>query len=184
MQGEYLFTVRARDRFNPQRSDSITLRVPVQPVATAAPVLSDLEFATSIRMNPPTQGQFYKNTLEVVPNVGGIFTEEQRCFYYAEAYNLVRGTDTDRLRAPDDRLRRRGQGGALKGEAQAASGRIKRDRRPVQRRPIQDRDLRARPLAHRYFGEVDRHVGEEVLRVQQPISASTRRSLPRPPTSR
>jgi GWxTD domain-containing protein len=45
-------------------------------------------------MNPPTQGQFYKNTLEVVPNVGGIFTEEQRCFYYAEAYNLVRGTDT------------------------------------------------------------------------------------------
>jgi GWxTD domain-containing protein len=29
-----------------------------------------------------------------VPNVGGIFTEEQRCFYYAEAYNLVRGADT------------------------------------------------------------------------------------------
>lgn len=94
MQGEYLFRVLGRDRFDLQRVDSITLRVPVQPVAPNGPVLSDLEFASSIRMNPPTQNQFYKNTLEVVPNVGGIFTEEQRCFYYAEAYNLVRGSDT------------------------------------------------------------------------------------------
>ena len=94
MQGEYLFKILGRDRFNVQRVDSITLRVPVRPVAENDPALSDLEFASSIRMNPPTQGQFYKNTLEVVPNVGGIFTEEQRCFYYAEAYNLVRGTDT------------------------------------------------------------------------------------------
>ncbi|MBP1679173.1 MAG: hypothetical protein H6Q29_1084 [Bacteroidetes bacterium] len=94
MEGEYVFKLLSRDRFNTQRADSISLRVPVHPVAATGPVLSDVEFASSIRMNPPTQGQFYKNTLEVVPNVGGIFTEEQRCFYYAEAYNLVRGTDT------------------------------------------------------------------------------------------
>jgi len=94
MQGEYVFTVLGRDRFDVQRADSITLRVPVQPVGPDVPTLSDLEFASSVRMNPPTQNQFYKNTLEVVPNVGGIYTEEQRCFHYAEAYNLVRGTDS------------------------------------------------------------------------------------------
>jgi GWxTD domain-containing protein len=94
MPGEYQVKVLGRDRFNPQRSDSVILRVPVHAFPPTGPALSDIEFASSIRMNPPTQGQFYKNTLEVVPNVGGVFTEGQRCFYYAEAYNLVRGTDT------------------------------------------------------------------------------------------
>lgn len=94
MKGEYIFRLLGRDRFNSQRADSVALRVPVQPVVAGGPALSDLEIASSIRMNPPTKGQFYKNTLEVVPNVSGIVTEEQRCFYYAEAYNLVRGADT------------------------------------------------------------------------------------------
>jgi GWxTD domain-containing protein len=50
--------------------------------------LSDLELATSIRRGQEGS-PFYKNTLEVIPNVEGIFSEEQRCFLYAEAYNLL-----------------------------------------------------------------------------------------------
>ena len=39
-------------------------------------------------------GIFYKNTLDVVPNVGGMFSEDQECYYYVEAYNLQAGSDT------------------------------------------------------------------------------------------
>ena len=91
--GDYLLRVLVRDRFDPSRRDSVTIRLPVRLLSTTAPVLSDLEFASVIRQGSEG-GIFYKNTLDVIPNVGGMFTEEQRCNYYLEAYNLTVGQDT------------------------------------------------------------------------------------------
>ena len=67
---------------------------PIRLFTTAAPALSDLEFASVIRQGSARAAIFYKNTLDVVPNVGGMFSEDQRCNYYLEAYNLTAGQDT------------------------------------------------------------------------------------------
>jgi GWxTD domain-containing protein len=87
-ESEYVFRMILRDRHNASRQDSVALRVPVKPFDTAHPALSDIEFASTIRQGAGG-GQFYKNTLDVVPNVGGLYGETQRLYYYAEAYNLV-----------------------------------------------------------------------------------------------
>lgn len=91
--GDYVLRVLIRDRFAPERRDSLTVRLPIRLYTTAAPTLSDLEFASVIRQGNQG-GLFYKNTLDVVPNVGGMFSEDQRCNYYIEAYNLTSGRDT------------------------------------------------------------------------------------------
>ncbi len=87
--GDYVLKLIGRDRANPQNADSVSLKLPVALYPTAGPVLSDIEFAAAIR-----QGQqgtpFYKNTLSVIPSVGGIFTAGNECYYYTELYNLLR----------------------------------------------------------------------------------------------
>lgn len=92
-EGEYTFRLNARDRYDPLRRDSLALRVPVQPLSTTTPALSDLQLASSIRQGNK-ESVFYKNTLDVLPNVGGMFSEDQRCYYYCEAYNLQASGDT------------------------------------------------------------------------------------------
>ncbi|HEX9006808.1 MAG TPA: GWxTD domain-containing protein [Bacteroidota bacterium] len=91
-QGEFTLKVIGRDRNDPSRRDSLQMKFPVRPVTGEKTVLSDLEFATTIRQSKD-KTPFYKNTLEVVPNVGGVYAENQPCFYYAEAYNLLVGSD-------------------------------------------------------------------------------------------
>jgi GWxTD domain-containing protein len=91
--GDYILRILVRDRFAPDRRDSLTVRLPIRVFTTASPALSDLEFASVIRQGSPG-GIFYKNTLDVVPNVGGMFSEDQRCNYYLEAYNLTSAQDT------------------------------------------------------------------------------------------
>jgi len=90
--GEYQVKILIRDRHNLARRDSLLLRLPIRIYGTAITELSDLELAASIRQGGEG-GPFFKNTLEVVPNVGGLYNEDQRCFYYAEAYNLFLGDD-------------------------------------------------------------------------------------------
>lgn len=94
--GEYRVTVSGRDRFAPERRDSLLVRLPVVPPPTGHLTLSDIEFASSIK-GGAKQGLFYKNTLEVIPNIGGMFTEHQTCFFYMEAYNLLVGEDRSDL---------------------------------------------------------------------------------------
>ncbi len=91
--GDYMFRLVGRDRHDPARRDSMLLNVPVRSYSTAKPVLSDVELASSIRQGTKG-GIFYKNTLDVVPNVGGLYTEDQKIYYYSEAYNLLSGADT------------------------------------------------------------------------------------------
>jgi GWxTD domain-containing protein len=90
--GEYQIKVLVRDRHDVERKDSVMLRLPVKVHGTVGPELSDVELAASIRQGAEA-GTFYKNTLEVVPNVGGMYSADQRVFYYSEAYNLLSGDD-------------------------------------------------------------------------------------------
>jgi GWxTD domain-containing protein len=88
--GDYVLVVIARDRNEPSRTDSVTVRLPIRPLLTDRLVLSDIEFASTIRQGSK-QSPFYKNTLEVIPNVGGLYGEDQKAFFYLEAYNLLVG---------------------------------------------------------------------------------------------
>ena len=90
--GEYSLTFIGRDRHDAKRIDSVRVKLPVRQFTVEKPVLSDIEFASLIRQGEKG-GAFYKNTLDVIPNVGGVFTETQACYYYAEAYNLLNGED-------------------------------------------------------------------------------------------
>jgi len=88
--------VLAKDVNDPQRRDSVITQLPLKLPSTEKLVLSDIEFASNVKRGK--QGApFYKNTLEVIPNVDGVFSNEQKCFYYAEAYNLLAGADRNDL---------------------------------------------------------------------------------------
>ncbi len=91
-EGVYIAKLIARDRQNERRVDSISLRIPIVMVPPQNLALSDVEIASSIRQGREG-GQFYKNTLDVIPNVDAIFSEEQSCFMYAEAYNILATND-------------------------------------------------------------------------------------------
>lgn len=93
--GMYSFKIFGRDRNDARRMDSVSFRLPVRPIGPGAPVMSDIQFASMIRQGTKG-GLFYKNTLDVIPNVGGLYSEEQSCFFYAEAYNLLGSDDTSK----------------------------------------------------------------------------------------
>lgn len=86
--GEYLLKAVAGDLNDQSRRDSAGVRFLMQPVGSRQVLLSDLEFATTIR-HASQKTPFYKNTLEVIPNVGALYSADQPLFYYAEAYNLL-----------------------------------------------------------------------------------------------
>jgi GWxTD domain-containing protein len=90
--GEYSVKLLAADRRFPGHRDSIIVRLPVAPPPTDKVAMSDIEFAAVIRAGSK-ESPFYKNTLEVVPNVGGMYNETQTCYFYLEAYNLLGGAD-------------------------------------------------------------------------------------------
>jgi GWxTD domain-containing protein len=94
--GEYAVKFLGRDRQVPAHRDSIGARVPVTPPATDRVAMSDIEFAAAIRSGTK-ESPFYKNTLDVIPNVGGLFNETQMCYFYLEAYNLLLGEDRSDL---------------------------------------------------------------------------------------
>ena len=94
--GEYAVKLLARDRQSSGRRDSITVRMPVAPPATDRVAMSDIEFAASIKTGSK-ESPFYKNTLNVVPNVGGMYNESQMCYFYLEVYNLLLGEDKSDL---------------------------------------------------------------------------------------
>lgn len=91
-EGQYMLKVFARDQNNKTRGDSVSVPLNVKPLPRDKITMSDIEFASSIKKGK--QGSlFYKNTLEVIPNADGVYTNDQSCYYYAEAYNLLLGQD-------------------------------------------------------------------------------------------
>ncbi|MEO8168465.1 MAG: hypothetical protein ABI623_09470, partial [bacterium] len=90
--GEYVLKVVAKDQNNHSRGDSISIPLSVKPLPTDKMAMSDIEFASSVKKGKPGN-LFYKNTLEVIPNADGIYTNDQNCYFYSEAYNLTLGND-------------------------------------------------------------------------------------------
>lgn len=90
-EGVYECEVRAFDFYNPARSDTITFPLEVSSFTVDRVSLSDIEFCTSIRQSQPNPDNvFYKNTLEVIPNVSAVFGGAvAKLHYYVEAYNLA-----------------------------------------------------------------------------------------------
>ncbi|MFN0157936.1 MAG: GWxTD domain-containing protein [Bacteroidota bacterium] len=89
-EGEYTATMLARDRQDATRVDSVAFRIPIKKMESGQLAISDIELASVIRQG--TAGsQFFKNTLEVIPNVDAIFAEDQPCYLYAEVYNITAG---------------------------------------------------------------------------------------------
>jgi GWxTD domain-containing protein len=93
-EGDYQLKVLARDRFDMARAESVITQVPVKNLEKDRMILSDLELASVIRQGDRSS-PFFKNTLEVVPNVQGMYTEDQTCYFYAEAYNLFADKTSD-----------------------------------------------------------------------------------------
>jgi GWxTD domain-containing protein len=92
--GDYQLKVIARDRFDETRVDSVVMPLPVNSLPLDHMMLSDVELASKLQRGDPSS-PFYKNTLDVVPNVQLVFGEEQTAYVYAEAYNLDKsGTDS------------------------------------------------------------------------------------------
>lgn len=86
--GDYELTLIGQDRMDVTRRDSVTAQLPIREMETGPLVLSDLELSSSIKEGHKGS-VFYKNTLEVIPNVTGVYMEGQRCHVYAEAYNIL-----------------------------------------------------------------------------------------------
>jgi GWxTD domain-containing protein len=89
--GKYECEVRAYDFYNQERADTILFSLPIQNFPTNRISLSDIEICTSIRqMQPDSANVFYKNTLEVIPNVATVFGSSlPKLHFYLEAYNLA-----------------------------------------------------------------------------------------------
>lgn len=89
-QGTYECEVRANDFYDQTRADTITFPLVIQHFPTDRVSVSDIEFSTSIRQTRRDSGNvFYKNTLEVIPNVSSVFGGPlKRVYFYLEAYNL------------------------------------------------------------------------------------------------
>jgi GWxTD domain-containing protein len=88
--GDYRLVLKANDRNALGRMDSTHLVFKLRPVASNKALLSDIEFSASIA-GSSEHTMFYKNTYEVIPNVGGLYSSDKMCYYYLEAYNLTPG---------------------------------------------------------------------------------------------
>lgn len=90
-QGHYQCEVRAYDFYNPQRADTVRFPLRITGFSRLASSLSDIEACSSIRQVGSDSGNvFFKNTLEVFPNVNAVYgLGVPMLFYYVEAYNLL-----------------------------------------------------------------------------------------------
>ncbi len=91
-EGQYTLKVVAKDVNNTSRRDSISMPMQIKALSTQQLLLSDIELASVIKKGDRTS-PFYKNTLEVIPNAEGVFSNERACYYYSEVYNVLEGSD-------------------------------------------------------------------------------------------
>lgn len=95
--GEYKFVVIASDFNNPAIIDSTEFNLLVEDYSSGVK-MSDIELATSINKSTDTKSIFYKNTLEVTPNAGGLYGKNvSELYYYLELYNLSSANVSDEI---------------------------------------------------------------------------------------
>ncbi len=95
--GEYSLKIKAID-FNAQhRIDSMLFPLKISSIPNDIDALSDIELCTSIKQIDNDEGNvFYKNTLEVIPNVNLVYGAGLPILsYYIEAYNLIGADRSD-----------------------------------------------------------------------------------------
>jgi GWxTD domain-containing protein len=96
--GKYLFSFSAYDVTNPSRRDSLTGALPLEVFPKERESFSDVEFCNSIEESTNKQSMYYKNTLEVIPNPSRLYgVGLPVIYYYAELYNLMRGSKSEAL---------------------------------------------------------------------------------------
>jgi GWxTD domain-containing protein len=91
-EGSYLLEVRAKDRLNDSRRDSIIIPIEIVNYNTNT-ALSDADLCSKIVVSTDKNSQFYKNSYEVMPNPGFVFgaSISPVVFSYVELYNLKPG---------------------------------------------------------------------------------------------
>lgn len=89
--GDYECSVRSVDFFDSTRLDTSRFPIHVSGFSSHGSSLSDVELCSSIKQTPANpENVFFKNTFEVLPNVGGIYGMNMPVlFYYVEGYNLL-----------------------------------------------------------------------------------------------
>jgi GWxTD domain-containing protein len=87
--GSYTLEVRALDRLNPSRKDSIILPLKITAYAGKTGI-SDVDLCSSVTESKNKDSRFYKNSYEVIPNPSLFFGASTLpvIFTYAELYNL------------------------------------------------------------------------------------------------
>lgn len=93
--GEYRLKIVASDFNNPNMRDSTEIDLVAEDFS-GPPKMSDIELSTSITKSTDTKSLFYKNTLEVTPNAGGLYGKNiNELHYYVEIYNLNQSNISD-----------------------------------------------------------------------------------------
>jgi len=86
--GDYKIIMAGSDFDNPSNKDSVEFDLKVENFNDGVQI-SDVELSTAITKSSDTKNLFYKNTLEVLPNPGGLYgTNVSDLYYYCELYNL------------------------------------------------------------------------------------------------
>lgn len=90
--GNYNLNVMIADSLAPERKDSITIPLEIEPHKFSITV-SDIQLCSNIKRSSNTSNPFYKNSLEVFPNPNLLFgvAGHPVVFSYAEIYNLQSG---------------------------------------------------------------------------------------------
>jgi GWxTD domain-containing protein len=87
--GSYILQIRAQDRLNHSRKDSITFPLKISTYVNETRI-SDLDFCSNVVESKNKGSHFYKNSYEVIPNPSLVFGTSTMpvIFTYAELYNL------------------------------------------------------------------------------------------------
>jgi GWxTD domain-containing protein len=94
--GEYTISLTAFDINDASRKDSIAAPIAIRETVRDRESLSDIELCSSIQQSTNKESNFFKNTLEVIPNASRLYGSGLPIlYYYAEAYNLLQpGADS------------------------------------------------------------------------------------------
>jgi GWxTD domain-containing protein len=86
--GDYMLNFKLKDLNNPVRTIEFEQPLTVSAFDENKIQLSDIEVAYRIESSKNTEGRFYKNTLEVIPNPTSYFKSSDTLKYYIEIYNV------------------------------------------------------------------------------------------------
>ena len=89
-EGDYNIFLSLVDNFDSAKNDTIVDRVRINPFISNKYMLSDIQIASNILTQSTNENSlFYKNSLEVIPNIFNLYTlQNPILFYYTELYNL------------------------------------------------------------------------------------------------